>query len=212
MKKIIIWGASGHALVVADIIRLRNKYQIIGFLDNINLHLKDTQFAKSTILGGEEQLEQLKSEDINNIIIAIGDCAARLKISNFVEQEGFNLVTAIHPSAIIASDVTIGGGSVICASAVINPGAKIGKNVIINTSATIDHECIIENGVHIGPGVHLGGRTTIKEGTWVGIGAIVNDRILIGSNSIIGAGAVVLKDIPDRVVAYGIPAKIIRNI
>ena len=212
IKDVLIWGASGHALVVADIIRLQNQYQIIGFLDNINLHLKNTQFANSDILGGEEQLEILKAQGVNNIIIAIGDCSARLKIANLVEQHGFNLATAIHPRVIMAADVPIGEGSVICAGAVISSSAKIGKNVIINTSATVDHECIIEDGVHIGPGVHLGGKTTIKKGTWVGIGATISDHIIIGSNSIIGAGAIVLKDIPDRVVAYGIPAKIIRNI
>ena len=34
-NKIVIWGASGHTMVVADIIRLRSRYQIVGFLDNI---------------------------------------------------------------------------------------------------------------------------------------------------------------------------------
>ena len=34
--KIVIWGASGHTLVVADIIRCRGEFQLVGFLDNVN--------------------------------------------------------------------------------------------------------------------------------------------------------------------------------
>ncbi|MDH6100736.1 acetyltransferase [Anabaenopsis sp. FSS-46] len=207
-----MWGASGHALVVADIIRRKNEYKIVGFLDDINLYLHGKNFCSSTILGGREQFETLHRDGIEYSLIAIGNCQARLELSELIQQNSFNLVTAIHPQAIIASDVSIGMGTVICAGAVINPGAKVGNNVIINTAASVDHECVIEDGVHIGPGVHIGGRTTIKQGAWIGIGATVSDRITIGANSIIGAGAVVVRDIPPGVVAYGVPAKVIRNI
>ncbi|MDB9456388.1 acetyltransferase [Dolichospermum circinale] len=211
-QNLVILGASGHALVVADIIRLINQYKIIGFLDEVNLHLHGKNFCGVTILGGREKFDQLHDDGVEYSLIAIGNCQARLELSNLVEQNGFRLATAVHPQAIVAGDIVIGSGTVICAGAVINPGAKIGKNVIINTTASVDHECIIEDGVHIGPGAHIGGRTTIKQGAWIGIGATVSDRITIGANSIIGAGAVVVRDIPPGVVAYGVPARVMRGI
>jgi acetyltransferase EpsM len=211
MNKVVILGASGHALVVVDILELRKEYEIIGFIDNVNLERHGTEFCKATVLGGLEQLDIIQAKGIQNLLIAIGNSQARLELSTFVQEKGFCLITAIHPQAIIASDVSIGVGTVVCAGAVINPGSRIGNNVVINTSASVDHECVLEDGVHIGPGVHLGGRTTVKRGTWVGIGATISDRVTIGAASIIGAGAVVLKDIPAGVVAYGVPAKIIRK-
>jgi UDP-N-acetylbacillosamine N-acetyltransferase len=208
MRKIVIWGASGHALVVADIIRLRGEYQIIGFLDNINPQRRHTNFSGAKILGGEEQLEELLEQGINRIILGFGDCRARLNLAEAVKLKGFQLVSAIHPDAIIAKDVSIKPGTVVTAGAVINPGCTIGANVIINTLSSVDHECKIDDGAHICPGVHLAGNVNVGRGAWIGIGACVNSRISIGSSALIGAGAVVLKDIPENVVAYGNPAKI----
>lgn len=212
MKPVVVWGASGHALVVADIIQITKNYRIIGFLDDVNPHLHKSNFCNSTILGGREQLGNLKSQGIDHITIAIGNCSARQKLSGYSQTQGFKLITIVHPSAILSKEVTIGGGTVICAASVVNSGSHIGENVIINTGSTVDHECTIEDGVHISPGVHIGGRARVKQGTWVGIGAVISDRITIGENSIIGAGAVVVRDIPPNVVAYGIPAKVVRSI
>ncbi len=210
--KIVIWGASGHAMVVADIIRLRSEYQIVGFLDNIDPQRRLTEFCGSRILGGEEQLDQIREQGINRLILGFGNCDARLKLAELVKTKGFQLVTAIHPGSIIASDVTIKPGAVVAAGAVINSGSLIGENVIINTSSSVDHECIIGDGAHICPGVHLGGKVSVGRTAWVGIGTCVIDHISIGSASLIGAGSVVVKDIPANVVAYGNPAKVKRKV
>jgi acetyltransferase EpsM len=209
---LVIWGASGHARVVADIVRLTGNFNIVGFLDDVNLGRKGTEFCDATILGGREQLEPLRNNKIRHIILGFGDCQARLALSSVVNQYGFELTTVVHPRAVIARDIIVGLGTVIMAGVVVNPGSAVKDNVILNTLSSIDHDCVIENGVHIGPGAHIGGGAIIGEGTWVGIGAIIKDNIKIGRGSIIGAGAVVIKDIPDGVVAFGVPAKVIRSV
>ncbi|BAY08401.1 acetyltransferase [Calothrix sp. NIES-2098] len=211
-KKLLIWGASGHALVVIDIINLLGEYEIVGFLDNVNLERHGTNFCGSLIIGGQEQLDFYREKGVEHIIFGFGNCQARLKLSKLVRSKGFSLATAIHPKATLASDVSVAPGTVVAAGAVINSEAKIGENVIINTCASVDHECVLEDGVHICPGVHLGGQVTVGRATWVGIGTTVIDKARIGAGSLIGAGAVVVNDIPDGVVAYGVPAKVIRRI
>ncbi len=211
-SKLVIWGASGHAIVVADIVRLQGKYQLVGFLDDINPDRHHTKFCGSTILGGAEQLDTLPAMGVEHLIFGFGNCEARLKLAEVVHKKGFVLASAIHPSAIIAGDVNLGAGILIAAGTVINPRTCIGENVIINTSASIDHECVIEDGVHICPGVHLAGHVTVGRGAWVGIGTTVIDHVTIGAGSLIGAGSVVLDDIPQGVVAYGVPAKVIRAV
>jgi len=211
-QRLAIWGASGHALVVADIVRLQGDYEIAGFLDDLNPERHGTAFCGAPILGGLGQLGVLQRLHIQYLLLGIGDCEARLRLSEVVRAEGLCLATAIHPHAVIAMGVSIGQGTVVMAGTVINPGSKIGENVIVNTCASVDHECLLEDGVHISPGVHLGGRVTVGRGTWIGIGTTVKNGVCIGSGSIIGAGAVVLDDIPCGAVAYGVPAKVIRRV
>lgn len=211
-QKLVIWGASGHALVVADIFRLSGNYEIVGFLDDLNPDKKGTNFCGSQILGGNEQLDSLYHHGVKNIFLGFGNCAARLKLGELVIERGFDLPVAIHPSAVVARGVSIGAGTVVVAGAVINPEVKVGANAIINTGSSVDHECIIEDGAHISPGAHLAGQVTVGRGAWIGIGATVIEKVRIGAGSIIGAGAVVVEDIPAGVLAYGIPAKPIRSL
>ena len=210
--KLVIWGASGHASVVADIVRLQGEYELVGFLDDITPERRGTEFNGLQVLGGSEQLDELKNKGVTHLIMGFGNCAARLINSAVGREKGFLLATAVHPKAVVASNVQVSPGTVIAAGAIVNPGAKIGENVIINTGASVDHDCFIDDGAHLSPGTHLGGSVTIGRSTWLGIGAIVTDHLRIGANSIIGAGSVVVNDIPENVVAYGVPAKVVRRI
>ena len=83
--------------------------------------------------------------------------------------------------------------------------------MVINTGASVDHDCKIRDGVQLAPRVVLGGRVHIGDLSFVGIGATIINRIVIGRNCLIGAGAVVVRDIPDHNVAYGVPARVIRQ-
>jgi sugar O-acyltransferase (sialic acid O-acetyltransferase NeuD family) len=210
-KKLVVWGTSGHALVVANIIKLVGEYEIVGFINDLNPDNKEREFCGVPILGGKEQLETLLRKGVNHIILGFGDCDARLSFSDLVTAMGFSLAKAIHPKAIIEAGVSIDAGTVIAAGAVVNPGTGVGKNVIINTCASVDHNCFIEDGAHICPGVTLGGSVSVGRVAWVGIGTTVKDHVRIGGGALIGAGSVVIHDIPDNVVAYGVPAKIIRR-
>jgi UDP-N-acetylbacillosamine N-acetyltransferase len=208
---LVIWGAAGHARVVADIVRLVDTYEIVGFLDD-GPGQAGNPFCGLPVLGGQEALDALSERGVTNIILGFGDCDARLRLSDMVRRKGFTLATAVHPSAVIAADVQVQPGTVVAAGAVINPGTRIGQSVIVNTCASIDHECVVGDAAHVGPGARLGGRVSIGTAAWVGIGATLRDRVTIGARSVIGAGAVVVRDVPAGVVAYGVPAEVKRPV
>jgi acetyltransferase EpsM len=209
--KLVIWGAGGHAAVVADIVRLQGTYELAGFLNDINKETHGRPYCGGLILGGREALPELASAGVRHFIIGIGDNQARVDLAAIARATGFSIATAIHPRAIIAPDVAIAEGTVIAAGAVVNPGVSVGEQVIVNTSASIDHSCLIEEGVHVGPGARLAGHVTVRRCARIGIGATIIDRIEIGAGAIIGAGAVVVKDVPPGVVAMGVPARVTRK-
>ena len=43
-SNLVIWGASGHAKVIADIIELNGEFNIVGFIDNVNKDRKGEKF------------------------------------------------------------------------------------------------------------------------------------------------------------------------
>jgi UDP-N-acetylbacillosamine N-acetyltransferase len=211
LENVIVWGASGHALVVADILRLMGTYDVLGYLDDVSPHRKGESFGGASVIGGRAELQELIKSGVKSLALGVGDCETRLKLAAIAVEYGCNLITAMHPSAIVSPTARIGAGSVLCAGSVVNPGARLGIAVIVNTCASVDHECVIGDGVHLSPGTHLAGGVTVGRGTTVGIGSVARDGIRIGKGCIVGAGAVIVSDLPDHVVAYGVPARVIRT-
>jgi sugar O-acyltransferase (sialic acid O-acetyltransferase NeuD family) len=205
-----IFGAGAHGRVVADILHSQNS-SVDGFLDD-DVTLQGTCVAGYPVIGGSEILLASSKNDTVQIIVALGIAPLRLKLSKQFRLLGCDLINAIHKSAVVSSSAILGRGICVCANAVINPDARVGDAVIINTGATVDHDCKIADGAHLSPGVHLAGRVMVGSLCFIGTGASAAPRVQMGANSIIGAGSVVVKDIPAGVLAYGVPARVIRRL
>jgi sugar O-acyltransferase (sialic acid O-acetyltransferase NeuD family) len=192
-----LYGASGHAKVIIDIL-IDSGIQVNGLIDD------------------DESLESLLGYpvvhgkmDLSPVIVSIGNNPIRKKV---VDKLSGVFGKAIHPTAILSSHATVGEGSVVMQGAIIQSGATIGKHCIINTGALVDHECEIEDFVHLSPHTTLCGNVFVGEGSWIGAGAVVLPGVKIGKWSIVGAGSVVAKDIPDQVLASGNRCKIFKRL
>ncbi|NNE34615.1 MAG: acetyltransferase, partial [Rhodothermales bacterium] len=121
------------------------------------------------------------------------------------------IATAIHPSAIIGSDVSIGAGTIVMAGSIVNPGCSIGKCCIVNTAASLDHDSTMHDYSSLAPGVVTGGNCTIGSYAAIGIGATLIHDVTIGEHTVVGAGATVTADIDPFAVAIGTPARVTRS-
>ena len=211
-RSIIGLGAGGHAKVLIDILRLRAEYRIIGLLDTDERRWGTTLLG-IPILGSDELLPSLRSE-CESAFIALGSIGRghrRRQLFESALNHDYSIADVIHPGAFVSSYANMGRGLLIMGPAIVNACAKVGQNVIVNSGAIIEHDCVIEDHVHIAPGARLGGHCFVGHESLVGIGAVVLEGRKIGHNTIIGGGAVVTRDIPDRVVAVGVPARVIRS-
>lgn len=195
---IVIYGASGHGKVIADIIIANNPQSQIVFIDDAD---KGENFYNFPVY-------HTKNFNLENqsVVLGIGNNLIRKKIAT----HNYNFQTLIHPSAIISDTVKIEKGTVVMANVSCNADSIIGKHTILNTSCSIDHDCEIGDFAHISPNASLAGNVIVGEGAHIGIGASILQGIKIGKFATVGAGSVVIEDVPNGATVVGCPAKIIK--
>jgi sugar O-acyltransferase (sialic acid O-acetyltransferase NeuD family) len=230
----VIFGASRQGRVVLEVLRAQGKHPILGFLDDdatrhgvlvdglpvlggmewaaanaptaLPPKARDSAPPKSRDFAGDGSLRRLAA------IVAIGSNDARLDVANRLRALGFELVNAVHPSAVIQGNVSLGTGNLVCAGAILIIGTSVEDDVVINTGSTIDHDSLLETGSQVASGVTTSGCVTIRRGAFVGAGAILGPGVTVGEQAVVGAGSLVLKDVPPGVVAYGAPCQVVREI
>ena len=204
-KKIVVFGASGHAKVVIDMLERTAGVKVVFAVDDAPGVEGSTLYGYPVIGGRDALLAQRKLATAG--IVTIGDNAARSEVAGWLIAQGFKLASAIHPAATLAHSVAVGAGSVIMGGCVINSDTAIGANVIVNTGATVDHDCRIGDGAHIAPGCHLCGNVEVGAGAFLGAGTIVIPGMRIGAHALIGAGSTVTSDVADGARVAGSPAR-----
>ena len=207
--KIVIVGArpDGQAKVVLEIIEAEGKHEVMGFLDDdpakLGLVIRGYQ-----VIGGMADLPRLIEElGLRGGIVALGNCLIRRQLGKDIRALGLELISTIHPTAHLDSDVKIGKGVVISPRACVITGSVLGDSINLLTGATIDHDNVIADGVVISPGVHTSGRVHIGQDVFVGTGATFLPDARVGEGAFIGAGSVVLREVPAGEVWAGVPAK-----
>ena len=191
-----LYGASGHARVITDIL-VANGVRVDAFVDdNVRLAELDGIPVVHDATGLSPMIVSIGNNRIRRQI-AVGLCCA--------------FATAVHPRATVSPSASVGEGTVVMAGATVNAAARVGRHCIINTNASVDHECVLGDFVHISPNVALCGNVHVGEGTHIGVGASVIPGVKIGEWVTVGAGATVISDLPDGVTAVGTPARIIKQ-
>ncbi|CAN5149414.1 acetyltransferase [soil metagenome] len=212
LDRIVIVGSSGHAKVVIDIVRKQGVHELVGLVDRFR-PVGESTFGFD-VLGTEADLPRLvRSHGIRGVLIAIGDNWSRERVADQIiaANPGLFLARAIHPSANLALEASIGDGTVVMAGASIGPAATIGRGCIVNSHASIDHDAVMHDFASLGPGAVTGGGCRIGQQSAIGIGSVLLQGRSIGAHCVVGAGSLVTRDIGDAVVAYGRPAKIVRT-
>ena len=193
----ILYGAGGHGKVVSTLCS-----------DNLSFFF-DQEFKDAKVNGFNVIRYSSGINTQESVVVSIGDNKVRRRV---VDSISHNFTTVTHVSSLINVVCEIGIGSQIMHGAIVQIGTFVGSHVLINTSASIDHDCQIGNFVHVAPNCTLCGNVEVGEGTLIGAGTTIIPGIKIGKWSIIGAGSVVVNNIPDNVIAFGNPAKIIKEI
>jgi len=213
LKNIAVFGAGGFGLEVAMLIEqinnVSNEWNLIGFFDD---GVEAGTFVNGyPVLGGVRELCGWKGK--LHLSLALGVPKTKKAVFEKIKNENITYPTLIHPNVISGKPeyVKLGEGCIVCAGNIITTNIEIGKHVILNLACTVGHETKIGDFSSFMPTCNISGEVAIGESTFWGTGAKIINRTKIGSNVIVGAGAVITADIPDNVIAVGVPAKVIKS-
>lgn len=208
--KILLVGAANPETIrmIAAVKRVVPDLEVLGFLDN-DAAKQGSDFHGYPVLGGTDNVADLKADDVAFVNLITGSTAARFTVTRDIVRQGGKLANFIHPGV----DLTMtswGLGNYIQEAVVVQAGVQVGHNSSIHMGALIGHESQIGNSVFIAHAVSVSGCCVIGDGCFIGTNATVLPRVRIGKWAVIGAGAVITKDVPDYAVVVGNPGRIIK--
>lgn len=208
---LIVLGGGGHGKVLIDALLLQSA-QVLGFVDPRPEHPE--QILGVPWLGEPAVISAYAPAEVL-LVNAVGSAGAptnRRQIFSEYKNKGYSFAGVLHPSAVIGRDVHLGEGVQLLAGAIVGVGSSVGDNTIINTKASIDHDGKIGAHCHLAPGVTLSGGVQIGEQTHLGTGASVIQGITVGAGCVVGAGSLLIRDLGEGLLAYGVPAQVVREL
>jgi sugar O-acyltransferase (sialic acid O-acetyltransferase NeuD family) len=194
MRQVVIIGAGGFGREVAWICRRAN-LQVVGFCDDAE-SLQNGEFDGAPLLGSIEQAAKVLDGKIG-FHCAIGDNRTRQALAGRALSIGWQPVTVIDPTAVIAENAQIGAGSFIGAMAFVAPETVIGRMVLINYHAGVGHGCSVGDFAQLCPGARVSGNCRLAEGAMIGSNGVLLPNRSVGAWATLGASALGVRDVAD---------------
>lgn len=209
MKKIVVIGSGGFAKEVAflieDINKKNKEWEFLGFIDQ-NSEIGSFN-GKYQVYQHDKWLEEVDFELY--VVFGIGTPNVVKKIVLALsENSSIKFPNLIHPNVVGDWErIQLGQGNIVCAGNIFTTDIEIGSFNVFNLDCTIGHDTIIGDYNVINPSVNISGGVQIKGESLIGTGAQILQYLSIVPEVIVGAGALVVKNIDEKGVYVGAPAK-----
>ncbi len=214
MKRVVIIGAGVHGREVAEILRHHSQsggeaMPPLGFVDD-DRKLHGTKVDELPVLGDFSWFEGVDRSEVA-VICASGFSQTRKVMAERAAAIGLSFASAVSPLSYLSPQAKVGQGVVMYPNSLAARGSVIEEHALVNVGAIVSHDTRVGRYATLNPGVNLAGNVTVGEGSYLGIGCSVIQGISIGDWTTVGAGAAVIRDLPDKVTAVGVPARIIKT-
>ena len=199
-RRVLLVGAASFAEEVADLASSVG-VEVAGWIEGLDRSIVDAAHDPPIVWVDD----QAAFEPTLPILPAIG-AVRRMAFMRRLIDEGRQLSTLIHPSAVVSASAVIEPGCVIGPLVVVGAQSRICEGVILNRGVLIGHHTEIGRYSTVSPGANVNGKVTVGEQVYIGSGAVVRDHLRVGDRAVVGMGAVAVKDVPADTTVVGIPA------
>lgn len=212
-NKLLLVGGGGHCKSVLDTLLEQNTYTDIAIADD-NIE-PQTRVMGVPVIGNCDDLHQYFLSGFEQAFITIGSIGnpqLRVDIFTRLVDMGFHIPNIFDKTSTVSGFASLGRGIFAGKNSVINAAAQVGDGAIINTSVIVEHDCFVGAFAHISSGTVLCGNVHIGERTHIGANSVIKQGLMIGADAMIGMGSVVSLNLPEKIVAFGNPCKIVRSV
>ena len=214
-RKVVILGGLGNGAIVAAAIEHARRMnatdlEIAGFLnDRTPVGEMIDMFP---VVGKVEDAQRFLNDGywFINTILRIDGNRERIEMFESLGIPDDRLATFVHPMAYVAPSVQLGPGCVVMPNVSMSPGTRLGKNCFMMVSSMMGHDNIVGDYCHIAAQAAVGSYLHIGRGVHIGLNATVIENLTIGDYATLGAGAVLTKNIGEREIWAGNPARFLR--
>ena len=206
MKKLIVYGAGEFGSLIANVLSYHDDLEIAAYGDD-NPQKTADNIDGTPVFGKKDLLNFAEQNNIKLAITAIGNNSTRAEKFNLLKTKGFQMISIVHPQALIDTKVSYGDNVIIEMGTAIHTHSKIGNNVFLGGEALIGHHNTIGDHVLVGGNVSFGGSVVVEDYVSLGVGASIKPGVRLGKGSVIGVGAAVIKDVEPGTTVVGVPAK-----
>ena len=210
-QRVIIVGGVGNGTVIAQAIVEANRrgfddLEMAGYLNDRTPVGEDIQGFPVMGTVTKENVAKFSAEGYKFIyvIYRIDGQEERIQLFHEIGLNETNLATFVHPLAYVAPDVIIEPGVVIMPYAMISAAAHLCMGTLIMTGATVGHDTVI------GPNGHVASQAVVK-GVHVGLNSCIREELTIKDYATVGMGAVLTKNVGDKEIWVGNPARFLRK-
>jgi acetyltransferase-like isoleucine patch superfamily enzyme len=150
------------------------------------------------VVGGPERLRELHADGrVDSAVICIGTSVpARTRLRELCGELGIPLTNAVDPTAVIAPEVELGRGNLICAFCHLGVGTRVGDNNFLSAYNSFDHHNVLGSDIATGPGCMTSGLVTIGDRARLGTGIFIEPHVAIGEGVQVASGAVIVSSVP----------------
>lgn len=215
-KKVVIIGGEGNGGVIASCIEdNRTRYndlewEIVGFINDF-----EDSVVGYPVIGKTSDIARLLAETDYYFSWAIHLVGRNPKTVEMFRDAAIpenRLATIIHKSAFVAANAVLEPGCFVMANSYVGPGAHLGKCALIMANCSIGHNVTLGSLCHCSVGTIMTGYSSLGLCADMAIGAACLAYVKVGDYAMVGARALATKDVPEKEIHVGTPAKFLKMI
>lgn len=211
--KVLIFGVGELAELVHFYLAESHEWDVVGFAADQQYLPTSGSVAGLPAMSIEEAIFKCPPVE-HRAFVAVsagGLNRQRESLCNRAEAAGYGLISYVHPSATVASNVEIGRNSFVFEDNTLQPFTRVGDRCVLWSGNHVGHRSVIEDDVFISSHVVISGFCRIGRYSYLGVNSTIADGVDVAQDTVLGAGALLLDDNEAGGVYVGSPAKRLPN-